>query len=89
MQDYLGPTALVALFVLAIVITLLWIFLPFAVFGFQKKMDEQIALQTRTNQLLKDLLIHQSELSGLELEQTDTDMPLYGKKFRDADQVKF
>ncbi len=87
--DFMGGDFMIAIWLLAIFIAILWTFLPFAIFGFQKKMDEQIALQRKTNELLEDLLIHQSEMSGIEIEVEDSEVPIYDKKFRDPDKVAF
>jgi hypothetical protein len=43
------------LFIAAIIIAILWIFLPFAVFGMKDLIREQLAEQKRTNELLAKL----------------------------------
>ena len=53
----------VFLMVLALIVAVLWIFLPFAVFGIKDLAKTLIARQERTNELLTKL-IEQNEKKG-------------------------
>lgn len=60
-------TALIGIYVLVVIFgvitVILWFILPFAVFGIKDKMDELIAEQKRTNDLLRS---EESEIGKLE-----------------------
>lgn len=63
------------LFIISLLLAVLWICLPFAIFGFQKKMNEQLTLHKKTNKLLSALIIHQSAISGVEVKPEEEDDP--------------
>lgn len=83
----MGDLFIAGLVMVAGLVCLLWIFLPFAVFGFQKKLDEMMVKHTKTNHLLEEIVKHQAKLSGLEVEK-----PWYAKNVgeeRDPDKINF
>lgn len=47
--------AMVALVIVAIFVAVLWVLLPFAVFGLKDLVREAVAQQRRTNELLEQL----------------------------------
>lgn len=50
----LGPLLTLALLVFGLLLLILWVLLPFAVFGIKAKLNEALAELRRTNQLLAE-----------------------------------
>ena len=58
-----GGLFAIVLFLLLLVLSVLWIALPFAVFGLKSKLERVARESERTNELLTDLLRSQSAVA--------------------------
>jgi cell division protein FtsL len=59
-----GGLVLVLFSIALIVLAILWIFLPFAVFGVKSRLDKLLFETQRTNALLESLILKQSAASA-------------------------
>lgn len=58
----MGATMMALLILLAVVVAILWIFMPFAVFGIKDLAKQLIQQQRETNQLLQKIVDHNNKL---------------------------
>lgn len=58
----MGATMMALLVLLGVVVAILWIFMPFAVFGIKDLAKQLIQQQRETNQLLQKIVDHNNKL---------------------------